>query len=155
MRFFDSKWFGQMNSSELLRKRPKIIFILVWLAEEFNFSCTLRLFSLHTHLFRVFSVYEQIHSSFIRIQKDSFCVFSKYVHQNSFEDIPHSAYSCIHKDSLCIFSVEEQIHSTYSQYTYRIVPSILQTHLNNLNIRNEIIFFTAFKFKGTLRQKQL
>ncbi len=66
--------------------------------------------------------------------------------------------------SLRVFSVYVQVHSPYSQYMHRFIPSIFSIHTDSfcvlgeciqitLNIQKGIIFFTAFK--GKLFQKTL
>ncbi len=75
----------------------------------------------------------------------------------------HYSIPSICGDSVHIFSVSVQIHTVCSQHTnifirifsyiyiYRFILRIRQMHLNGANIRDEIIFFTAFK--GKLLQK--
>ncbi len=50
----------------------------------------------------------------------------------------------LHTDSLCIFTVYEQIHSANSQYKFRVILRICQTHRNN---------FEYFKLCKTVQGK--
>ncbi len=114
--------------------------------------------------FRVFSVCVQIRSTYaqymnrfilhiLSIQTDSFRVFSVYKQQNLVRRFI----------SFHVFSVYVQILSAYSQYTNRSIPHILSICTDSfcvfgewaqiiLNIRNGIIFITAFK--GIILQKK-
>jgi hypothetical protein len=67
-------------------------------------------------------------------------------------------------DSFRVFSVYEQIHSAYFQYTNRFIPRTLSKRTDSFrvirectqiisNIRNGIIFITAFK--GIILQKKV
>jgi hypothetical protein len=102
--------------------------------------------SIYTDSFHVFLVYEQIHF-----------VHSQYTNRL----IP--PILSIYTESFHVFLVYEQIHFVHSQYTNRLIPPILSIYTDSfhilwesgkiiLNIRNIIIFFTAFK--GVYYKKQ-
>ncbi len=111
--------------------------------------------SIRTDSFRIFSVYEQIHSAYSQYTYRFIpCVLSTVYETAKFCSkiylIPRSL--CIRTDSFCIFSVYEEIYSAYFQYTYRFDLRIRRMRPNNLEFQNGIIFFTAFE--RTLLQKK-
>ncbi len=79
-------------------KRPERFSILFSNSPRYSTFHAFRVFSVQMKIrFRIFSVCEQIRSSFCAfsdsfsqyIQTESFCVFSKYAQQISFEDLSH------------------------------------------------------------------
>ncbi len=152
--FIYLKWFGQTNPSTVLVNILKYFLFLFRINKGIQLFMSSTLFllyvpirphiiSIRTDSFRVFSVYEQIHS-----------VYSANTHsQITFEDLPYSAYSpyMVCTDLLHIFSV-----------TNTLIPCILSIQADSflafrkctqiiLSIWIEIIFLAAFK--GKLLQK--
>jgi hypothetical protein len=162
------KWFGQTNSSSLLinilryfrflfRIRRDIRLFVHSTYSQYTYRFIPRILSIRTDSFRVFSVHDQIHSTYsqytnrfiphiLSIQTAKF-ISNIYLIPRIFR---------IRIDFFHVFSVYEQIHSAYSQYTNRFIPRTLSIRTDSfrvfrecaqiiLNIRNWIIFITAFK----------
>jgi hypothetical protein len=148
-----------MNPSRLLVNILKYFLFWFWIYQEFDFSCLpdilgIQYCTVYTDLLRIFSVYEQIHSTYSEDRKwFTLCTYLANTHSKiPLEDWLHSAYSpCRFR----LFSVREHIHYMYSQHMYRFILHIWGVCLNDFEYLNIIIFFTTLKNCSYLCNKTL
>ncbi len=144
--WFEVIWL--IKPIEDLDKHPEIFSILVLNLPRYSTFWAFCIFSVYVLIhFAYFQYMNRFISLILSIQTDSFCVFSAYEQQNFIWRFT----------SFRVFSAYIQILSAYSQYTNRLIQCILSIPTESfrvfrecaqiiLNIRNGIIFYTAFKW---------